>query len=174
MFAKLLLLPGAPLGTYAYGKWKLSLTICMLFFFEIHCFLSNLNIPDIFFSGLQCQALTSDCPNSNPLTSLQSCYCGSLMSYFPHLEDLFSLLWFLLSVPLHCYCWPKQPENLLAVHCDLCLKQQDQRRILPQTEWGTINQESQDQRYKTDVDKDKKERSIWITLKEYILTSTKI
>lgn len=49
MFPKLLLLPGAPLGTYGYGKWKLSLTICMLFFFEIHCFLSNLNIPDIFF-----------------------------------------------------------------------------------------------------------------------------
>lgn len=156
MFAKLLLLPGSPLGTYGYGKWKLGLTICMPLFFEIHCFISNLKIPDIFFSGLQCQALTSDCPDSNPLTSLQSCYCGSLMFYFPHLEDLFSLLWFLLSLPLHCYFWPKSPKHLLAVHCNLGLKQQDQRRILPQTEQGTINQESQGQRNQTDVDKDKK------------------
>ena len=131
MFAKLLLLPGAPLGIYGYGKWKLGLTICMLFFFEIHCFISNLNIPEFFFSGLQCYALTSDCPDSNPLTSLQSCYCGSLIFYFPRLEDLFSLLWFLLSLPLHCYFWPKNPESLLAVHCNLGLKQQDQRRILP-------------------------------------------
>lgn len=79
------------------------------------------------------------------------------MFYFPHLEDLFSSLWFLLSLPLHCYFWPKYPENLLAVHCNLGLKQQDQRSILPYTEWGTINQESQGQRNQTDVDKDKKE-----------------